>query len=281
MATPSYAAVKCLNTCPSSRKRFSFKTFSQRVEEIDIDVYRSLHAVKAEPSSGSSFFIDALVEWRELNTAEDFISFYEEMIPLVQTLPQIVLHREKLFSALLLRVNMSARLSLEPILMLITALSRDILEDFLPFLGRHANAILALLNDGGDRDPEILEQVFTSWSYIMMYLQKYLVKDIVQVLRTTSALRYFPKDYVRAFMAESVSFLLRNAPNNQLAQGLMKLLLEAAKKSSPVRTDGVISLLWHVMKGTSTKLHSRAGKVLKFLLSKSTFTTIHDKFPDG
>jgi U3 small nucleolar RNA-associated protein 20 len=182
MATPSYAAVKCLNTCPSSRKRFSFKTFSQRVEEIDIDVYRSLHAVKAEPSSGSSFFIDALVEWRELNTAEDFISFYEEMIPLVQTLPQIVLHREKLFSALLLRVNMSARLSLEPILMLITALSRDILEDFLPFLGRHANAILALLNDGGDRDPEILEQVFTSWSYIMMYLQKYLVKDIVQVL---------------------------------------------------------------------------------------------------
>ena len=141
--------------------------------------------------------------------------------------------------------------------------------------------------------------------------------------RTTSALRYFPKDYVREFMAESVSFLLRNAPNNQLAQGtflfslcsfaevytkqaniewqilkilmygwinaqihvsllgLMKLLLEAAKKSSPVRTDGVISLLWHVMKGTSTKLHSRAGKVLKFLLSKLTFTTIHDKFPNG
>uniref|UniRef100_K3XDN4 Uncharacterized protein n=1 Tax=Setaria italica TaxID=4555 RepID=K3XDN4_SETIT len=279
MATPSHAAVKCLNTCASSRKRFSFKTFSQRVEEIDIDVYRSLHAVKAEPSSGSSFFLDALMEWRELNTAEDFISFYEEMIPLVQTLPQIVLHREKLFSALLLRVNMSARLSLEPILMLITALSRDILEDFLPFLGRHANGILALLNDGGDRDPEVLEQVFTSWSYIMMYLQKYLVKDIVQILRITAALRYFPKDYVREFMAESVSFLLRNAPNNQLTQGLMKFLFEAAKKSSPVRIDGVISLLLHVMKGTSTKLHSRAGKVLKFLLSKSTFTTIHDKFP--
>jgi hypothetical protein len=34
------------------------------VEEIDIDVYRSLHAVKAEPSSGSSFFLDALNEWR-------------------------------------------------------------------------------------------------------------------------------------------------------------------------------------------------------------------------
>ena len=44
-----------------------FKSFSQRVEEIDIDVYRSLHAVKAEPSSGSSFLLDALVEWRVCN----------------------------------------------------------------------------------------------------------------------------------------------------------------------------------------------------------------------
>ncbi|XP_062230251.1 uncharacterized protein LOC133927941 isoform X2 [Phragmites australis] len=281
MATPSYASVKCLNTSSSSRKRFMFKRFSQRVEEIDIDVYRSLHAVKAEPSGGSSFFLDTLVEWRELNTAEDFISLYEEMMPLVQTLPQIVLHREKLFSALQQRVNMSARLSLEPILMLIAALSRDILEDFLPFLGRYANAILALLKDGGDRDPEILEQVFTSWSYIMMYMQKYLVKDVVQILRITATLRYFSKDYVREFMAESVSFLLRNAPNNQLTHGLMKVLLEAVKKSSPIRIDGVTALLWNVMKGTSTKLHSRAEKVLKFLLSKSTFTTIHDKFPDG
>ncbi|EES00968.2 hypothetical protein BDA96_03G215700 [Sorghum bicolor] len=281
MATPSYAAVKCLNTSSSSRKRFSFKSFSQRVEEIDIDVYRSLHTLKAEPSSGSSFFLDAIVEWRELNTAEDFISFYEEMIPLVQTLPQIVLHREKLFSALVQRVNMSARLSLEPILMLIAALSRDILEDFLPFLGRHASALLSLLNDGGDRDPEILEQVFTSWSYIMMYLQKYLVKDTVQILRITAALRYFPKDYVREFMAESVSFLLRNAPNNQLTQGLLKVLFDAAKQPSPTRIDGVVSLLWHVMKGTFTKLHSKAGQVLKFLLSKSVVSTLRDKYPDG
>uniref|UniRef100_A0A0E0FNN1 Uncharacterized protein n=1 Tax=Oryza nivara TaxID=4536 RepID=A0A0E0FNN1_ORYNI len=280
MATPSYAAVKCLNTSSSSRKRFVFKSFSQRVEEIDIDVYRSLHEVKAEPSSGSSFFLDALVEWRELNTADDFISFYEETIHLVQTLPQIVLHCEKIFSGLLKRINMKARLSLEPILMLVAALSRDILEDFLPFLGRHANAILALLSDGGDRDPEIMEQVFTSWSYVMMYLQKYLVKDVVQVLRITAPLRFFPKDYVREFMAESVSFVLRNAPNGQQIEGVRNVLLEAAKNPSPVHIDGITALLCHVMRGTYTRLHSRAGKIMEFLLSKSNLTTIQEKFPD-
>uniref|UniRef100_A0A0E0C3W2 Uncharacterized protein n=1 Tax=Oryza meridionalis TaxID=40149 RepID=A0A0E0C3W2_9ORYZ len=276
MATPAYAAVKCLNTSSSSRKRFVFKSFSQRVEEIDIDVYRSLHEVKAEPSSGSSFFLDALVEWRELNTADDFISFYEETIHLVQTLPQIVLHCEKIFSGLLKRINMKARLSLEPILMLVAALSRDILEDFLP----HANAILALLSDGGDRDPEIMEQVFTSWSYVMMYLQKYLVKDVVQVLRITAPLRIFPKDYVREFMAESVSFVLRNAPNGQQIEGVRNVLLEAAKNPSPVHIDGITALLCHVMRGTYTRLHSRAGKIMEFLLSKSNLTTIQEKFPD-
>lgn len=41
-----------------------FQTFSQRVEEIEIDVFRSLHPLKSEPSEGSSFFRDCLVEWR-------------------------------------------------------------------------------------------------------------------------------------------------------------------------------------------------------------------------
>jgi len=41
-----------------------FKSFSDRVDEIDINVYRSLEKVKAEPSEGSSFFRDCLIEWR-------------------------------------------------------------------------------------------------------------------------------------------------------------------------------------------------------------------------
>ncbi|KAL0392566.1 UNVERIFIED_CONTAM: hypothetical protein Sradi_2479400 [Sesamum radiatum] len=64
MATPSEArAVKSLNKSSGGR-RFVFKTFSQRIEEIDIDVYRSLDPLKAEPSQGSSFFRDCLIEYR-------------------------------------------------------------------------------------------------------------------------------------------------------------------------------------------------------------------------
>nr|XP_027119077.1 U3 small nucleolar RNA-associated protein 20-like isoform X1 [Coffea arabica] len=116
MATPADArAVKSLNTGEGSKK-FVYKSNVQQIAEIDINVYRSLDPVKAEPSEGSTFFRDCLVEWRELNTAEDFISFYQEMFPLVQTLPQIILQRELIVSKLLSRLQIKSRLSLEPIL---------------------------------------------------------------------------------------------------------------------------------------------------------------------
>ncbi|GMP78032.1 hypothetical protein CsSME_00034114 [Camellia sinensis var. sinensis] len=159
MATAAEAqAVKSLNKSPG-RRRFVFKTFSQRIEEIDVDVFRSLDPLKSEPSEGSSFFRDCLVEWRELNTADDFISFYEEMMPLVQTLPQIILQKELILSKLISRLQMKGRLSLEPILRLIAALSRDLLEDFPPFLQRVADSLVSLLKSGADREPEIIEQV--------------------------------------------------------------------------------------------------------------------------
>lgn len=280
MATPSEAqAVKSLNKS-SGRRRFVFKTFSQRVEDIDIDVFRSLHPLKSEPSEGSSFFRDCLVEWRELNTAEEFISFYEEMLPLVQTLPQIILQKELILLKLLSRLQMKARLSLEPILRMIAILSRDLLEDFLPFLQRIADCLVMLLKSGADREPEIIEQIFTSWSYIMMYLQKYLIRDVVHVLKATVKLRYYPKDYIQEFMAESVSFLLRNAPVDQLIKGIRKILFEVVKKPLEMRTSGASALLFYIMRGPSLNLHSKAEQVLGVLMDKSIFS-IGDKLTEG
>ncbi|XP_058180952.1 uncharacterized protein LOC131299427 isoform X1 [Rhododendron vialii] len=283
MATAKDAqAVKSLNKSPG-RRRFVFQTFSQRVEEIEIDVFRSLHPLKSEPSEGSSFFRDCLVEWRELNTAEDFISLYEEIMPLVQTLPQIILHKELILSKLLSRLQMEGRLSLEPILRLIAALSRDLLEKFPQFLQRVADALAYLLKSGADREPEIIEQIFTSWSHIMMYLQKYLVRDVVHVLRVSAKLRYYPKDYVQEFMAEAVSFLLRSALTHapdQFIKGTRKVMVEVAKKPLVHRKSGVSALLWYVMRGVSLKLHSRAEQVLRLLMDDSTLN-IGDKFVEG
>ncbi|XP_071696721.1 uncharacterized protein [Rutidosis leptorrhynchoides] len=267
MATQSQAqAVKSLNK-GAGRQRFVFKTFSQRVEDIDVDVFRSLVPLKQEPSAGSSFFRDCLVEWRELNTAEDFISFYEEMLPLVQSLPQIIIQKKIIVENLLSRLVMKGRLSLEPILRLIAELSRDLLDDFIPFIPKVVDSMTLLLSSGADRESEIIEQIFTSWSHIMMYLQKYLMKDVVPILKVTKKLRFYPKDYIQEIMAESVSFLLRAAPPEQLKKGIKKVVSEVVAKPLETRKSGSSALLYYVMKGFSSKLHSKAEQVLRILFN--------------
>lgn len=44
---------------------------------------------------------------------------------------------------------------------------------------------------------------------------------ILFLLRVTMKLRFYSKKYVQDFMAEAVSFLLRNAPVDQLREGIM------------------------------------------------------------
>ncbi|XP_056865645.1 U3 small nucleolar RNA-associated protein 20-like [Raphanus sativus] len=278
MATPADArAVKSLNTS-GGRKKFVFKNLAQKVNEIDISgFFKSLEKVKPEPSEGSSFFRDCLVELRELNTAEDFISFYEEMLPFVQTLPLVIEQKELIFTKLVSRLQMNARLSLDAILRLIAALSRDLLEDFIPFLPRIVNSLVALLENGAKKDADIIKQIFSSWCEILMNLQKYLVRDIEGILRDTLDLRYHPKDYISELMSESMSFLLRNARNEQLGKGINRILSEVA---DPAKQAGAVDLLYYAMRGTSGSLHSKAKRVLSYLLKDSTLSFC-DNAPQG
>ncbi|XP_057867600.2 uncharacterized protein LOC131074886 isoform X2 [Cryptomeria japonica] len=264
-------SVKGLNKGPGGR-RFVFKSFAQRLEEVDVDVFRSLEPVKFEPTQGSSFFHENLVRWRELNSAADFISLYEELMPVVQTLPQLLLHKEMILAKLLSRVHMQARLSLEPILSLIAILSRDLRAEFMPFLSQIIESFVSLLRSGGDRDPEIIEQVFTSISYVMKYMQKLLVKDVSHVINITKQLRCYHREYVQEFTAEAVSFLLRNSSVKQLIKGIQKVIGEVAIKPSKEKTTGCSALLWHTLKGPASRFHSRAEQVLRLLLDKLTYS---------
>ncbi|CAA7036210.1 unnamed protein product [Microthlaspi erraticum] len=265
-------AVKSLNESKGSN-RYKFKSFNGRMNDNEIKVFRSLDKVKSEPSEGSTFFKDCLVELRELNTAADFILFYEEMLPFVQTLPLVILQKELIFSKLVSGLQMEARFSLEAFLRLIAALSRDLLEDFIPFVPRIVTSLVILLKKLGHKEPEIIVQIFSSWSEIMMHLQKYLICDIEGILRDTLELRYYPDDCIIKLTSASMSSLLRNAPVDQLKIGIKRILSEVADQ--PDRAGGGV-LLYYVMTRTTTNLHSKAEMVLRFLLKDSTLS-----FPQG
>eukprot|EP00850_Spirogloea_muscicola_P013633 SM000093S24444 [mRNA] locus=s93:494111:510484:+ [translate_table: standard] len=257
----------------SGRKRFVFRSFARRLEAVDIDVFRSLAPTPAAPAGTStSFFHESLLRWRELNSAADFNTLYQELLPLVQTMPQLLHHRDAIVSALLSRMRLDAALSLDPILSLTAILARDLREDFLPFLPSVLGALTALLLSGADHDPDLLEQVFTCVSYTFKYLVSFLAQDLVLVLRCTKRLRFHKEKHIRLFVAEAVAYLLRQAPLKQLIRGVRRLLREAEVSSSPHKISGCAAVLAHTLQGPSHGLHSRSGPLLHLLLDKSTLS---------
>ncbi|RID46506.1 hypothetical protein BRARA_I03160 [Brassica rapa] len=282
MATPADSrAVKSLNNSQGTNK-FVFKKVGEKMEDTKtevVNVFKSLEKVKAEPSQGSTFLKDRLVELRELNTTEHFTKFYEEMFPFVQTLPLVISQKEIVFSKLVSGLHMEARLSLGAFLELIDDLSRDLLDSFIPFLPRLVNSLVALLKKGGQKEPDIVKQIFVSWSNIVMNLQKYLICDIEGVLRDTLELRYYPQESINEMMSRSMALLLRTARDEQREIGIKRILSELA---DPLKKCGGAGLLYHVMirDASEKSLHSKAGKALSFLLKDSTLSSCDD-FPQG
>eukprot|EP00850_Spirogloea_muscicola_P011766 SM000074S21676 [mRNA] locus=s74:346390:362774:- [translate_table: standard] len=265
----------------SGRKRFVFRSFARRLEAVDIEVFRSLAPTPAAPAGTStSFFHESLLRWRELNSAADFNTLYQELLPLVQTMPQLLHHRDAIVSALLSRMRLDAALSLDPILSLTAILARDLREDFLPFLPSVLGALTALLLSGADHDPDLLEQVFTCVSYTFKYLVSFLAQDLVLVLRCTNRLRFHKEKHIRLFVAEAIAYLLRQAPLKQLIRGVRRLLREAEVSSSQHKISGCAAILAHTLQGPSHGLHSRSGPLLHLLLDKSTLSREGSKSQD-
>eukprot|EP00850_Spirogloea_muscicola_P021570 SM000254S08796 [mRNA] locus=s254:122773:139016:- [translate_table: standard] len=250
----------------SGRKRFVFRSFARRLEAVDIDVFRSLAPAPAAPAGTStSFFHESLLRWRELNSAADFNTLYQELLPLVQTMPQLLHHRDAIVSALLSRMRLDAALSLDPILR------------FLPSV---LGALTALLLSGADHDPDLLEQVFTCVSYTFKYLVSFLTQNLVLVLRCTKRLRFHKEKHIRLFVAEAVAYLLRQAPLKQLIRGIRRLLREAEVSTSQHKISGCAAVLAHTLQGPSHGLHSRSGPLLHLLLDKSTLSREGSKSQD-
>ena len=82
-------------------RTFRFKRFGERINEIDVDVFRSTEAVRTEPAPGcSSFFEEGLGKWRELNSAEHFTGMWNDLHQLSQSLPLLLHNKGKIFGLL-------------------------------------------------------------------------------------------------------------------------------------------------------------------------------------
>ena len=234
-----------------------------------VDVYRSLGPKRAEPLTGSTcFFQERLAAWRELNAAHDWLEAATELHSLCQSLPQLLHHQDEILDIILSRINMEASLSLEPLLELLGALARDLQADFLPHMDRVLTVLSDFVDSGGDREPELLQHVFTCCSLLCKHLCKLLASDVTQVLSQSARLRYHRAYHVRSLAAESFGFLLRHAHSTAARAAVRAVLADAVIRPSIARVNGAGLLIAEAVSGVSNGLHSRGTTLLQLLLQE-------------
>ena len=227
---------------PKVRKRH-FKTFAERVGEVDVDVHRTSGELRTAPLDGSSNFThETLLKWAELNCGADFGDYSREVTQLCQSLPQLVLHQNAVLDATLRRLNMGARHSLEALLACLSSLARDLRGDFLKRLGDVTGALSRLLMDGAEREPELLEHVFACLARVLKWLQRQLAADLPLALRHTRSLRRHRSRHVRLFAAQAAAFLLRAAPDAAVEDGVRAILAEATSDDTTVTVEAGASI---------------------------------------
>ncbi|CAJ1799951.1 unnamed protein product [Sphenostylis stenocarpa] len=72
-------------------------------------------------------------------------------------------------------------------------------------------------------------------------------------------------------MAEAMLVVLRNALDEQLERGVRRVINDAVKKPSLCRESGVKALLFNIMKGYTSRFHSKVDRVLQLLTSEAIY----------
>jgi len=77
-----------------------------------------------------------------------------------------------------------------------------------------------LLAAGSDREPELLQHIFSCLSGVSRHLAQWLATDMPKILQQTARLRYHTARHVRQLAAQSIGFLLRHARGKALRAGV-------------------------------------------------------------
>jgi len=185
-----------------------------------------------------------------------------ELTQISHTLPQLIHHKQDILDSLLPRLTIQASLSLEPIFNLIAALSRDLQDEFLPHVDEIITAISDLVESGLDREPELLQYAFSCLSQLCKNLTKQLTTDLLTLLKQTSRLRHHAAPHVRALAAQSIGFLIRQAPSAMSRPAIKATAAEAVTKPTPERIQASGLLIAEAAIGIGNGLHSKANSLL-------------------
>ncbi|XP_033340653.2 small subunit processome component 20 homolog [Megalopta genalis] len=240
---------------------FQFKPFSERISEIDIDVFhRVAHRNEENDGEIETYFYQTLQKWNVLNLTEDYCSLKKKVRDIV-TLPQLINQKQFVIDTLIEYLEKKDVLFLQPVLELVVAVSKDLQKDFYIYFPKFLSVITDLLQT---KDTEQLEYVFTALAYLFKFLWRYLVKNINTVIDLLLPLLSDTQPaYINNFAAESFAFVVRKVTDKD---HFLRTILNVLEKK-PDGVSGCGKLFFAVIAGTPGQFHSCAEQMLSLYLN--------------
>lgn len=284
------------------QKNHRWESFSTKISKLNsLDPLRKVrrHDLEDEDlSATTSYLRNGVVKWSDLNISKSFTDFKREIMPLCETLPQILHFQDKIMDLLAQYLSAQDREALEPLLDLLTAFAHDLGTKFEQYYKRSLELLVAIASR--PQDVDVIEWTFGAFAWLFKYLSKLLVPDLTPTYDMLAGLlgkRKHPV-HINRFAAEAMSFLVKKAaaPSNRQSalprivahvredlQDLARTLarknqevegdvaeyeMEAAYKSKQFEAyrDGIMTMFSEAMKGPGSTLHSTAVSLFDALL---------------
>ena len=177
------------------------------VLQVEVKQLKTNVSIRDAPREGhKSFMSEEIAQHKDTVGAKHWVEAVAALNDSVQSLELVVLHRETILSILLQQSVPAAKHSIAALLSVLTAFSKDLQADFLPFCPRVFDH-LAMLANSFARDAECLEAIFASVSNLLKNIHKHLQSKIPWIFRVSRQLRYHSAHHVRVFAAEVCALL--------------------------------------------------------------------------
>ncbi|KAK5582758.1 hypothetical protein RB653_004344 [Dictyostelium firmibasis] len=245
---------------------FRYQSFSEKISKVDINIFNKVGDVLIElEHENDSYFHQSIMTWRELNLTQHYNNFFIHIRKYHNSLPEIIIHKDKIIDILLQHISIKNSTALKPLLSILASLSRDLRSEFYGSFFKVLKVLITVLKNSFQS--ESIEEIFTSICFIFKFLEKQILPNFTQLFEIYSELFLQKRKYIRKFAAESIAFFLRKISFEEFNLTLNYLFGQLSINNySEEYIDAFSILLFHAVKGVKGKFHSRTEHILPLML---------------
>jgi len=243
--------------------RFRFQSFTEKITKLDINIFHkgSGDTVIELEHDNDSYFHQTLLSWKELNLTQHYTNFLTHVRKYHSSLPEIIVHKEKIIDILLYHLSIQNSLALKPLLSCLTALTRDLRSEIYSSFTRILKVLMDILKNS--MNPSSIEELFTCICFMFKFLEKQIIPNFFEIYEFYSDLFRQKRRFIRRFAAESIAYFLRKIVFEEMDYSLNRLFeLMELNQDSDEYIDAFSYFLFHSVKGIKGRYHSRAEHIL-------------------